>query len=339
MLLIDALYINTGGGKVLLDYLMRELNTTGQPIHYLLDERIRHTHEPVRNGTVQYQKASIAGRFIFYRKNRSRFSTVFCFGNLPPSIRLTANVFTYFHQPLFLAFSKELPLRQKCMLLAKTMYLRILINYTDYWIVQTGMIRNALAAKYKISQPGETILLLPFYRSLASLGSMNIPRKKVFIYISSGEAHKNHPRLLNAFAVLYDEMQTGELHLTVENRFTAVCDQIRQMQEKGYPVINHGMIPHEQLRSLYYGADFLIYPSLAESFGLGIIEAIECGCKVIGADRPYLQAVCIPSATFNPESSESIQAVMKKAMQHDLPPSKQLVFDNIHSLIDIIAGN
>ena len=41
MLLIDAIYINTGGGKILLDYLIEELEKTDKQIFYLLDKRIQ----------------------------------------------------------------------------------------------------------------------------------------------------------------------------------------------------------------------------------------------------------------------------------------------------------
>jgi hypothetical protein len=41
MILIDALYINNSGGKVLLDYLIEELEKTDKEVFYLLDERIQ----------------------------------------------------------------------------------------------------------------------------------------------------------------------------------------------------------------------------------------------------------------------------------------------------------
>jgi glycosyltransferase involved in cell wall biosynthesis len=339
MLLVDALYINVGGGKVLLDYLIRKLNTSGEAVHYLLDERIRDSHEPVDNGTVEYQRASIPGRLLFYTRNKSRFQRVLCFGNLPPSIKINAEVYTYFHQPLFLEFSKELPLLQRILLSLKITYLRFLKMNTDYWMVQTSMIAAKLAKKYSIPNPEKAIRLMPFYPSLAKVASVGIRRDNCFIYVSSGEAHKNHHRLLEAFAVFFDSNKTGELHLTVEKRFTDVYEKIRQLQDSGYPVINHGMIPHKDLKVLYDESTYLIYPSLAESFGLGIIEAIECGCKVIGADRPYLHAVCIPSEVFDPMSVHDISSALQKATEHQLPASKQLVFDNIDMLVKILTGN
>ena len=48
------------------------------------------------------------------------------------------------------------------------------------------------------------------------------------------------------------------------------------------------------LQKEYLSSEFLMFPSLTESFGLGLIEAIECGCKVIGADLPYTYEVCEP---------------------------------------------
>jgi glycosyltransferase involved in cell wall biosynthesis len=88
---------------------------------------------------------------------------------------------------------------------------------------------------------------------------------------------------------------------------------------------------------LYRSSEFIIYPSLSESFGLGILEALENGCKVIGADLQYIHAVCKPSLVFDPESEESITEAFEKAIQTDLPPSEQKVFNEIDKLIQLIT--
>ena len=87
MLLIDALYINVGGGKVLLNYLISELEKTDYPVHYLLDERIREQHPKVKKSNqVLCLVAGIKSRKQFYKLNKNAFSKVLCFGNIPPHI-------------------------------------------------------------------------------------------------------------------------------------------------------------------------------------------------------------------------------------------------------------
>ena len=89
MILVDALYINSGGGKVLLDYLIQELEKTDKKIYYLLDNRIKDNIQQIKDtNKVLYLPASFNKRHLFYKENKNLFSTVLCFGNLPPNIKI-----------------------------------------------------------------------------------------------------------------------------------------------------------------------------------------------------------------------------------------------------------
>ncbi len=93
MILIDALYINNGGGKVLLDYLISSLENQNKKVFYLLDKRVENCIPKISNkNKVLFLKASLYARRNFYITHRTHFSTVLCFGNLPPNIKLTAKI-------------------------------------------------------------------------------------------------------------------------------------------------------------------------------------------------------------------------------------------------------
>ncbi len=81
-----------------------------------------------------------------------------------------------------------------------------------------------------------------------------------------------------------------------------------------------------------------MYPSINESLGLGIVEAITAGCDVIGADLPYMHAVCRPSAVFDPSSPESIADAVERYEKGGMPRSELLVRDQIDTLIDVLEG-
>jgi glycosyltransferase involved in cell wall biosynthesis len=49
----------------------------------------------------------------------------------------------------------------------------------------------------------------------------------------------------------------------------------------GNSIIFHGNVPHSELPKFYREATVLANPSISESFGMSLIEALSCGCPVI----------------------------------------------------------
>jgi glycosyltransferase involved in cell wall biosynthesis len=52
-----------------------------------------------------------------------------------------------------------------------------------------------------------------------------------------------------------------------------------------------GYVPEEHLAGLYSGASVFVYPSLAEGFGLPLLEAMACGLRSITANNSSLPEV------------------------------------------------
>jgi glycosyltransferase involved in cell wall biosynthesis len=333
MILIDALYINNGGGKILLDYLISETNKTNLELYYLLDSRIEDKHCKVLNGTVEYVSSNWFKRRRFYLSNKKKFKKIFCFANVPPNLKVDIPVLTYFHQPLFLKIEPSLPFINKIIFWVKTIILTSIVNNSNKWIVQSSLIQSNLSLKFNIKV--DNILIIPFYPSIQKL-KIEIQRETIFLYVSNGESHKNHKRLLKAFVIFFNIKKCGELHLTIEDTYVDLVEEIQSLKKQGYPIINHGFVTHENLAHLYSKCLFFIFPSLTESFGLGIIEALENGCLVLGADRPYMHAICKPNLVFNPESIEDICNAMINALNNQIEKSEQYVHNNIEDLITLL---
>lgn len=338
MILLDALHINNSGGKILLDYLIESLEKTDLKVYYLLDDRIKNNHASIRVNKVKYLKANMTKRFLFYNKESNKFTKIFCFGNLPPPVKLKGQVYTYFHQKLFLKSSKTLSVFFRLKLFLKSKIISFLVENTDFWILQTEVMKRDFLLKF-INEKKSKVLVIPFYPKLmGKIKNNQIDRKvNTFLYVSVYSPHKNYENLLEGFAKFYDKNQIGELHLTLKNEPIEIITKITNLQNAGYPIVNHGFVSRGYLAKLYSDCQYIIYPSLVESFGLGIIEGIENGCNVIGADLEYLTAICEPSFVFNPHSVADIATSIEKATkQENFNSTKQKVFDEINKIIEIL---
>ena len=336
MILIDALYINNGGGKVLLDYLIQELNILDIEIFYLFDKRIEKTYHPINTKSQKrFLESSFSKRKQFYLENKAKFSKILCFGNLPPNINIkNATVYTYFHQPLFLELPKNMPLKDRIKFWIKTKILNSIKKNTDFWLVQSELIQSGFKNKYKID--GEKVLLMPFYPPFKNSNETVERKENTYIYVSNASIHKNHVKLIDAFCLFYDTYKKGSLTVTVSEEFNEVLNLVKDKQNLGYPIKNLGFIKRDDLKKIYESHEYLIFPSFAESFGLGLVEAIENGCKIIGADLPYTYAVCKPSLVFNPLEVDSITEALSLSLQKNTINSESKVKNEINTLISLL---
>jgi len=116
-------------------------------------------------------------------------------------------------------------------------------------------------------------------------------------YPAAGYAHKNH----SIFAELQSRDMSeliDQLILTLPGtRFPDAPDWLSCV----------GELSHAECISEYEKADALIFPSVLESYGLPLIEAMIIGIPILAADLPYARVLCGDEAIyFDPASSESL---------------------------------
>ena len=107
------------------------------------------------------------------------------------------------------------------------------------------------------------------------------------------EPRKNLARLLEAFAALPAE-QVGEHRLLVAGGEGWLQEDLaRRAVELGVDerVVWLGAVEDAHLPALYRGATALVYPSLAEGFGLPPLEAMACGTPVVVSNRSAMPEV------------------------------------------------
>lgn len=133
-----------------------------------------------------------------------------------------------------------------------------------------------------------------------------VEREDFLLYPARPWPHKNHERLLAAFALLREGRPELRLVLTGEGH-----------DPRGLPpgVEALGSVTLDRLVDLYRRAAVLVFPSLYEGFGLPPVEAMACGCPVAASAAGSLREVCGDAAVlFDPTQVEAIAAGVEEAL-------------------------
>lgn len=108
--------------------------------------------------------------------------------------------------------------------------------------------------------------------------------------VSTVEGRKNHLALLGSAEALWREGIGFELELIGLARSDTAAPalgRIRELQAAGRPVVYHGSVSDAELHAAYRRCAFTVYPSLAEGFGLPVLESLQhgkpCLCSARGA--------------------------------------------------------
>ena len=335
-ILIDALHINAGGGKVLLKYLSENLCSRECTIVLLKDSRCPELGIEQTLKAVHVMENRRNNRKSFYNAHKEDFDTVFCFGNIPAPIKMPCPVHTYVHNVNLLRIPKEFFFKMKLMAFLKRQYIRHLSSNTDSWIVQTQFTEDLLR-KYMPCK-GKQIVQYPFYNLPTDivLAVKNSEHGEDYVLIGGYTWNRGHEELVEAWGKLAEKGFKKKLHLTVRstNLFQDVFDEAIN---KGAVIENHGFIPYEEVLKLYGKCKAIVYPSHGESFGLGIVEAISCGCDVLSSDLPFTYSVCKPSEVFEVGNPEANAEAVMRYEKGDCVKSKLTVSDKINDLIDYLS--
>lgn len=342
MLLIDAIYIHESGGKVLLEYLIHQLLQNKKKIFILFDKRIK---VPITNNLTEQQyiflSPSEKQRRIFYQQNSGRFSSVLCFANVPPPVFVkNSNVFIYFHNLVLLSAwneCKNYSISSKLLIMLKRFYIQWKNQPGYTWLVQSNRMKKAVQSRLQVSD--QSIKILPFFPEVHT-SEKPVRNDIQFIYVADGVPQKNHLTLLKAWEYLYEHHALSPvLHLTLDQRYDTLIQQIASLQKKGIAIVNHGVVSKDELNQLYSKCSYLVFPSLAESFGLPLIEAVQHGCGVLASDLPFVTDVIEPSAQFNPLLFNEIANRVAEFMQYNqFVPASLKVSNQVELVIRSISS-
>jgi len=152
------------------------------------------------------------------------------------------------------------------------------------------------------------------------------------LYAGNIRRHKNVPRLVEAFAVVREQLANHSNYSDL--RLVIIGDTISQYPEVRQAVIKSkmehqvrflGFVPFETLRCFYESAAAFVFPSRYEGFGLPPLEAMACGTPVVTSNVSSLPEVVGDAAILvKPENVFDIARGIREVLT-DEPVRAELI--------------
>jgi glycosyltransferase involved in cell wall biosynthesis len=328
---IHATNLHQGGGKALLIAIINALPNNVE-IFINLDTRMEVAGQIPNNIHLKYFKPSVFDRFkseLWLLRHVKHNDVTLCFGNLPPIFKLLGSV-NVFLQNRYLVDNVSLSqfkAKTRLRLLIERFWFVLFMGNVDSFIVQTPSMQKLLVSRVKDKTP---IRILPFVAKPNNYLRKNLNSETKakstsnFIYVASGEPHKNHKRLVAAWCLLAEENLFPSLRLTIDQlSFNDLCNWIDdQVTHCKLNITNEGSLSHDDVIRLYGSSSAMIYPSTFESFGIPLIEARQAGLSILASELDYVRDVIDAEETFDPNSAVSIaRAVKRFLMKEEVPLS------------------
>ena len=187
--------------------------------------------------------------------------------------------------------------------------------FADAIIVQTGVMADHLASSYQgVSDRLHVIPQPPPSWALNAESKTRTEKsdKLSLFYPAAGYPHKNHRifvELESQLAVMGENPENLTLSITLSNPITEQDDSFKFVK-------NLGRLDVAEVLRVYRQSDALFFPSLLESFGLPLVEAICTDMPIVCADLPYAHWLCEDQAFyFDPESPEDAVRAIRELRQ------------------------
>jgi len=314
--IIYATNVHQGGGKVLLLPVLEALKNKKNTV-FILDERLKFPNSLILKGRIIRVPPTLTGRF-FLEFQLLRLITedtrIICMGNLPPLFAKPKQVVVYV-QNRYLIENLSLssfPLLVRIRINLERSWLKARAHRVNHFIVQTNSMSKLLQLRLWRVPGIVPYIFLPKVEKIKS--NLALKNRYDYVYIATGAPHKNHRHLIEAWIIMAKRGIFPTLCLTIsKDNEPELFRWINARQQKyDLKIEMVGELKHAEVQDLYNRSSALVYPSIVESLGLPLLEAVASGISVIASDLDFVHDIIKPTAVFNPHSIQSIADTLMK---------------------------
>ncbi|MBI4784293.1 MAG: glycosyltransferase [Oscillatoriophycideae cyanobacterium NC_groundwater_1537_Pr4_S-0.65um_50_18] len=150
--------------------------------------------------------------------------------------------------------------------------------------------------------------------------AIDLNPKPVFLYVGQLIYRKGVDKLLEAAAKLQQEGQDFTLLLVgggaEKESLQNLAAELNLKNITFYPAQ-----PPDRMNSIYHSADYLVFPTLEDVWGLVVNESLWSGIPVLSSIYAGCAKELLPSEnTFDPLDADSFLSALRRALRHELPP-------------------
>lgn len=141
--------------------------------------------------------------------------------------------------------------------------------------------------------------------------------KEFFVFFAQNDQRKNSNTVISTMRELAAEglMEMDCVVVASSTRAEKITAEFKEAGISSDKLTIISGLSDDDLAALYSGAEFLLYPSLAEGFGLPIVEAQSCGCPVITSSTTSMPEVASLGALYvNPFKKDQVKRALALMM-------------------------
>jgi glycosyltransferase involved in cell wall biosynthesis len=204
------------------------------------------------------------------------------------------------------------------------------VRVADAIIINSESLRGEIQRYLKVDDSKLRLIYEAVDHDLFTPGDAGAARARVAAYgvtkpfvlfVSSLWQYKNCDGLLRAWALARGELGDRQLAVVGAGRDEKYLASLRSLADElgiAGDVVFTGGIPLEQTVDFYRAADVFVYPSLNETFGLPILEAMACGCPVVTSNTSAMPETAGQAAVLSdPKDPASIARAIVEAAGPD----------------------
>jgi glycosyltransferase involved in cell wall biosynthesis len=190
-------------------------------------------------------------------------------------------------------------------------FFKLNLKYITKLIVQSEVVKYSITQLYPSTNSKIKILPMPVDEIFnASAKRQKNNDKLECFYPASFYKHKNHRIIIDLCSSDADILSNIHFYLTIEKKF-----EENFKSTKLGTLTNLGTLSQIEVLEIYYKIDVLVFPSLVESYGLPLVEAMKMNLFIICADLPYARWLCGDQAKyFIPNDLESLKSAIAQIL-------------------------
>ncbi len=154
----------------------------------------------------------------------------------------------------------------------------------------------------------------------------HLPDDYIF-FLGNTDPKKNVIGVLKALSILKQKGQLKSKLLMLDINRNYLSNLMKQINDESLmdDIVFSGYVPNKDLPAIYNQASLFLYPSLRESFGIPLLEAMACGAPLITSNTSSMPEIADNAALYvNPFNANEIADAIVK-LQNDNDLKKELV--------------